>query len=187
MLTTQKELDIALLLESAIQQASARQNESQKENGHVNVFKVNKQKEFSCFRCTGKYSAKVCPFINKQCFYCENKGHIVKVCQKKTTEKTVRAHSSNIVMATRKLEVEDEVKGSDLLAISRLYHNPAPPIKVNIEVNGFFIPMEVDTDVWNAVRGFITLFSFIKLWYENNTFFAFMKLSFPKLVLSSYT
>ena len=34
---------------------------------------------------------------------------------------------------------------SDLLAIYCLNHNPAPPIKVNIEVNGFVVPMEVDT------------------------------------------
>ena len=34
---------------------------------------------------------------------------------------------------------------SDLLAIYFLNHKPAPPIKVNIEVNGFVVPMEVDT------------------------------------------
>ena len=28
--------------------------------------------------------------------------------------------------------------------ILNLNHNLAPPIKVNIEVNGFFVPMEVD-------------------------------------------
>ena len=72
-LTLQKALDIVLFLESAIQQAVAIQNEIQMENGHVNVFKVNKEKEFSCFHC-GIHEAKVCPFINRQCCYC-----IVKV------------------------------------------------------------------------------------------------------------
>ena len=38
----------------------------------------------------------------------------------------------------------------------------------------------------NAVRDFITFLSFIELWYENNTFFAFIKLSFLKVILSSY-
>ena len=40
--------------------------------------------------------------------------------------------------------------------------------------------------VWKAVRDFITFFSFIKLWYKNNALFAFIKLSFPKAILSSY-
>ena len=38
--------------------------------------------------------------------------------------------------------------------------------------------------LWNAVRDFITFFSFIKIWYENNTFFV-LKQSFPKVILSS--
>ena len=42
-------------------------------------------------------------------------------------------------------QLEDEVEGSNLHTIYCLNHNPAPPIKVNIEVNGFAIPMEVDT------------------------------------------
>ena len=42
-LTLQKAYEITLSLESAIQQAAGIQNDSQKENGHVNVFKVNKQ------------------------------------------------------------------------------------------------------------------------------------------------
>ena len=43
-LTLQKALDMALSLESAIWQVAAIQNKRQKENGHVHVFKVNKQK-----------------------------------------------------------------------------------------------------------------------------------------------
>ena len=56
------------------------------------------------FLVTGKHSAKLCPFINKQCFYCKNKEHIEKVCRKKTAEENVPAHSSNIVTATHQLE-----------------------------------------------------------------------------------
>ena len=41
-------------------------------------------------------------------------------------------------------------------------------------------------NIWNAVRDFVTFFSFIKLWYKNNIFFAFIKLSYSKIILSSY-
>ena len=34
------------------------------------------------------------------------------------------------------------------------------------------------TMLWKVVRDFITFFSVIKLWYENNTFFALIKLLF---------
>ena len=88
-LILQKALDITRPLESAIRQAAAIQNESQKENRHVNVFKLNKQKQILCFHCTGTHSAKVYSFINKQCFCCKNKRHIEKVCPKKTAEENI--------------------------------------------------------------------------------------------------
>ena len=40
--------------------------------------------------------------------------------------------------------------------------------------------------LWNAVRNFITFFLFIRLNVKFNTFFAFIKLYFPKLILTSY-
>ena len=44
----------------------------------------------------------------------------------------------------------------------------------------------VDEKLWNTVRDFITFFPFIKRSYKNNTFFAFVKVSFPKVILYSY-
>ena len=47
-LILRKALDIALSLESPIRQATAIQNESQKENGHVNALKgINKKNHVS--------------------------------------------------------------------------------------------------------------------------------------------
>ena len=37
--------------------------------------------------------------------------------------------------------------------------------------------------VWNAVWGFITFFSFVRVCMKVNTFFAFIKLSFLKTIL----
>ena len=64
------------------------------------------------------------------------------MCQKRTAEENVPAHSSNFVTAMHQLE--GEVEDFSLLTICGLNHNPAPPIKVNTKVNGFVIPMEGD-------------------------------------------
>ena len=97
------------------------QNESQKED--LNVFKMNKH-ECSRFCFTRKHCVKVRPFINKQCFYCKNKGHIEKVYWKKNAEDKICSNSLNMVMATHKLE--NEAEDSDLLASCRVNYNPAP-------------------------------------------------------------
>ena len=40
--------------------------------------------------------------------------------------------------------------------------------------------------LWNAVRDFISFFSFVRLCMKFNIFFAFIKLSFLKAILTSY-
>ena len=70
------------------------------------VFKAKKQKETQC------------QSMSIQLFYCKNKGHVEKLCWKKTVEETVRAYSSNIAMATHQLD--DEAEDSALLTISHL-------------------------------------------------------------------
>ena len=44
----------------------------------------------------------------------------------------------------------------------------------------------LDKYLWNAVRDFITFFSFVRLRMKFNTFFAFIKFSFLKTILTSY-
>lgn len=41
--------------------------------------------------------------------------------------------------------------------------------------------------LWNAIRDFITFFTFIKLWMKFNAFFAFIKFYFQKIILTLYT
>ena len=76
------------------------------------------------------------------------------MCQEKTAKENVQAHSLNIVMA--KHQLEDEVEDSNLLTIYCLNHSPAPPITVNNEVNGFVIPMEVDTGTTTSLLNWDT-------------------------------
>ena len=116
------------------------QNESQKED--LNVFKMNKH-ECSRFCFTRKHCVKVRPFINKQCFYYKNKGHIEKVYWKKNAEDKVCSNSLNMVMATHKLE--NEAEDSNLLASYRVNYNPAPlhQLKLTLKYMDLLFPWKL--------------------------------------------
>lgn len=139
-LTLQKALDISLSLESAIQQAAVMQHESQRDQ--MNAFKMSQKDNLSCYRCTGKHYPKVCPFINKECFFCKSKGHTEKVCRKKLKSQRQHTHPSNIVRESNESDENNEI---DLLTIYHLNHKPTPPIIVEIEINNVVVPIEVDT------------------------------------------
>ena len=52
--------------------------------------------------------------------------------------------------------------------------------------NVYFANKKQVSILWNTVRGFVTFFSFVRLCMKFNTFFAFIKLSFLKTILTSY-
>ena len=54
------------------------------------ILKVSDKEVKKCYRCVGNHAAKSCPFIDKKCFYCPNKGHINKVCRKKAKANKVK-------------------------------------------------------------------------------------------------
>ena len=82
-LTLQKALDIWLSLKSAIQQSAIMHKDLRPKQEVVAKVEKKPNSRSKCYRCDGQHSAKVCLFIEEQCFYCENKGHTLKVCQKK--------------------------------------------------------------------------------------------------------
>ena len=94
--------------------------------------------EQPCYRCKGSHRPKVCPFINKECYFCKAKGHVEKVCRKKARANKNNAYTSNVV-------VETEESEEDLFSIYHLSHKPTPPIKLNIVINNCTVPIEVDT------------------------------------------
>ena len=87
-------------MESAIRQVAALQNESQKENIQVDVFKLMKQ-IISMSLFTGKCNCKVYPLPNKQCFYFTCKANIEKVCRRETVKENLQARFLCKVMATQ--------------------------------------------------------------------------------------
>ena len=50
----------------------------------------------------------------------------------------------------------------------------------------FAFSFPVNLPVWNVARDFITFFSFLRLCMKFNTFFAFIKLYFSKIILTLY-
>ena len=84
-LALEKALDIALSLESAISKTAVIQGEYMYSKTETPILKVNNNEVKKCYRCDRNHLAKSCPFIDKECFYCHNKGHASKVCRKKAT------------------------------------------------------------------------------------------------------
>ena len=63
------------------------------------VLKVSDNEVKKCYRYDRNHIAKSCPFIDKECFYCHNKGHTNKVCRKKS--KANNKVKVNIIVQTK--------------------------------------------------------------------------------------
>ena len=136
-LTLQKALDISLSLESAIQQSAIMHNDLRPKQEVVAKVEKKPNSTSKCYRCDGQHSAKVCPFIEKQYFYCKNKGHTLKVCRNKVKDDSLK-----------RLTKENNDHEEDDAIYSMYYFSsqkPRPPIIIKISVAGCVIPIEVDT------------------------------------------
>ena len=97
-----KTLDIALSLESAISQTTVIQSGYMNSKSGTEILKVSNEISLEiklvkkCYLSDRNHAAKSCPFINKECFYCHNKGHTSKVCCKKA--KTNKVKLNNVVL-----------------------------------------------------------------------------------------
>ena len=112
-------------------------------------------KELTCHRCgTPGHSAPQCRFKDRVCHKCKKKGHLAKVCrsrkpkeQPETPRRKKRPHST-----VRRVgeESEDETVAdesaldADIYAVSQKGKS-LPPLKVQVEVDGRRVSMEVDT------------------------------------------
>ena len=144
-LTLQKAMDISLSLESAIRQSAIMQNESK--SAAESVSKIDskiptKSQNSKCFRCSGQHNPKVCPFIDKECFFCKNKGHTSKVCRKKAKSNLPTQQFSNVISETTDEGQSDE----DFFTIYQLDHKKSTqPIVITFSIENQNIPVEIDT------------------------------------------
>ena len=72
--TLEKALDIALSLEMDISQTAVIQSGYMNNKSETQILKVSDKEVKKCYHCDRNHAAKSCPFIDKECFYCHNKG-----------------------------------------------------------------------------------------------------------------
>ena len=96
-LTLQKDLDILLVVESAINQVliiEGHQQSSAIDNTSANnIFRVSGKGSDPSFCCEGNHLTSACSFIDKECFYCKSKGHVMKVSKKLKADKKQKTKS----------------------------------------------------------------------------------------------
>ena len=92
-----------------------------------------------CFHCGRKHEPKECRFKDSECHFCHKKGHISKVCRKKTGSQqgkcTATPHGTNIVAEP------DEVE----YPLHALTTGKNHPLTVKVKINNADLQMEVDT------------------------------------------
>ena len=149
-LTWKKALETAIAMESAEKQANHFRPTAPPSN--INVLPArtqNKQgrkprEQKSCFRCGGNHTPQTCRFKDQTCHFCQNKGHIQKVCRKKGAAKQERENASKRSNPVHYLEDEQGVAGN--FSIFKVEDETAEPaILIHITMNGSKIPMELDT------------------------------------------
>ena len=144
-LKLQKAVDISLLLELAIRHLAIMQNESK--SAAESFSKIDskipiKSQNSKCFRCSGQHNPKVCPFIDKECFFCKNKGHTSKVCRKKAKSNLPTQQISNVLSET----TDEDQSDADFFTIYQLDHKKSTrPIVITISIENQDIPIETDT------------------------------------------
>ena len=151
-LTLDKATNIALSMESAIAQASEIQNFQQRTD-NVNKLSSNggekTLKPQECYRCGGNHNPESCPFKEKECFFCRNKGHTTRKCRKKARENTKQQRKiMQLKEGTDPEAVEPQQPNAEPHPFYTMYKVGLPrekPILIDIEINNNLIQMELDT------------------------------------------
>ena len=189
-LTLDKAIEIAIAMESA--DRNARDLQKTQHPQTVNVLKYQSPSKapdrnaqtVECYRCGGAHLATDCRFKDSECRWCKKKGHIARVCRsKKGTEHSKSASTSSHKtgvksQSTSKINknssepthsVESTITEADTDASTYTLFNvtssPTKPFVVTIQINGAYLPMEVDT---GASRTLISKATFDKLWSLHN-------------------
>ena len=105
-----------------------------------------------CSGCGQWHWRRDCPFLNKECFKCNQKGHISKLCRTslKNTNKISEGEPYSNNANPGEYDFVYNIDGSS-----------APPIKIDIELNGKPIAMELDTGSYYSVMSKET---YLQLW-----------------------
>ena len=98
---------------------------------------------FSCHRCGSRnHEGGECRFKDITCHNCGKKGHLAKVCFSKKSTQGQKKGARWIGAADT--EAIDEVSGGPN-PIWTVGHTTSKPLTANLELNGQWVPMEIDT------------------------------------------
>lgn len=111
-----------------------------------------------CSGCGQWHWRRDCPFLNKDCFKCRQKGHISKMC-KASPKRTNRISEGESYPNYNN-------KPGDYDYVFNIGGGSAPPIKIDIELNGQSIEMELDTGSYYSVMSKGT---YLQLWPNAET------------------
>ena len=89
-----------------------------------------------CHRCGGRHEPSTCPFKQYDCHFCKKKGHLARVCRKKSRSSPERAHHVGGE------ETSDEGEYNTMFHVSS---GKVKPLYVTVTVNGNPLSTEIDT------------------------------------------
>ena len=108
-----------------------------------------------CSGCGGSHWKRDCPYKDAECFNCNNKGHIKKVCR-------IKNPKSN---STNRIESDNESNNASLLSsydyVFSIDDTKVPPIVLDMNINDSRLKMELDT---GAARSLISNDIYKSLW-----------------------
>ena len=160
-LTFDKALEIATAMETAEKNAQDIQASGINATVPKPVNKVSKMstrnnlpkfKQGDCYRCGGNHKAAQCKFKDAKCHICKKKGHIAEKCRNKSmsgdlSESRKEFKSNSKTQSRAHFMEEDETSESDneIYSVFQLGNKSNDAYKVQINMNGHEIVMEIDT------------------------------------------
>ena len=97
--------------------------------------------------CDRNHIVKSCPSINKEYFYCHNKGHTRKFCCKEAKANNKVKVDNFVQMKGNSTKVDDD----DKFYIFNLSTSRHLLLVVEANINGTYIEMEVDTGASRSI------------------------------------
>ena len=187
-LTYEKALELAQAMESAEKDTRHLQatqsapevhhNTSQKQGTSQKKQPAGRQgqqgAQLACYRCGGDHSSMKCRFKDTVCHACKKRGHIVKVCRSRVSQRrpTKRTHYVD--------EEDQDPKEDGVYSLFALKSEACEPIIKNVTINGVSVEMELDT---GAAYTVITQMTYQKIATQKNI----NSLEYSDLKLKSYS
>ena len=111
-------------------------HQKQKKGPQQNHQQSHSKDQQKCYRCGKVHKASDCPYKEAKCHFCDNKGHLQAVCQKKQRQEQGRS-SHNPVKRITKAELVKAILGE--------VSQDTPRLDVPVTVQDRQFTMELDT------------------------------------------